>query len=443
MRESRIRRGSRASSVAIASIAVALFAISTFGLALSRDGSDNGNESIGTGRAAPSIASKSDIDGLTCEEQATREACYDIEVAGRTWRYTILPAEEVTNKTAIIDLGGPGSSALSGELEIAQFRSAHPELARSYNLLVMEEPWVTEPVTSTCQAAMGRYYLSLRSTGKDDISTTARDMAGACGLSDGSGSWGFNAANYSAVVTAIERKDKLRVAGFFGHSWGSVRLGYLQRQLDWQVLTRPFPIGATAEQVVSLRTANMPNQGVPERVIKNDKTTTPERSAPVNRFDQLSAIVELGYIDDRFYAESRAGVETGTDSTSIGRLSDRLWGRYGEWDVSPALLARIQETCSALPPPNSVPSAVASVKDLLRAELAPCKSLKATNVKHPPLAPRTCLVSGQQDAVTPDRLVSQRFESWQSHGKWIKSVKRSHGSLDGLEQCLDYVLPDD
>src|SRR5690349_23004374 len=56
-----------------------------------------------------------------CED--AREACATLHVNGREWRYSLLRADSPTKETAILDLGGPGITPLSGRIHLAEFQS--------------------------------------------------------------------------------------------------------------------------------------------------------------------------------------------------------------------------------------------------------------------------------------------------------------------------------
>jgi hypothetical protein len=46
--------------------------------------------------------------------------------------------------------------------------------------------------------------------------------------------------------------------------------------------------------------------------------------------------------------ESTVGAMSSEVRQAVGRLSDQLWQRYGETQISPAYLAMLDETCAAI-----------------------------------------------------------------------------------------------
>jgi hypothetical protein len=398
--------------------------------------------SVGVGDHASSTAKPNGrsarmVAGATCKEQPTRVACKDIEANGRIWRYALLQADTPTADTVVVDFGGPGQTVLSGVIDLQSFRAAYPSLSTRFNLLVLEEPWVTEELTDDCEGALTGFYLALR-TAPLTADRQGADLVRRCEVNSGGRAWGFQSAAYAGLVRAVEQRDHLTVRGFVGHSWGAARLAYLDSaKLDFAALIRPFPLGADADHLVAARVRKLAEMAGDTRGDAHP-TDARDRSLPVTRFDEMSAQVELAYVDDPFFAANAAGVLNGADRVLIGTLSDKLWGRYGRDSVSPALLAQLQEICPTTGPTSGSTGEITSVQDVLAAQFSPCRAIARTSAATV-TARKTCVVSSALDAVAPGDLAATAYRG--NAVQWVDVPNRSHGSFDGLEICLKTVLP--
>ncbi|MFC4854445.1 hypothetical protein [Actinophytocola glycyrrhizae] len=370
---------------------------------------------------------------VTCESQKTREPCSDIVMDGRTWRYAYFPAAGNTAETVVLDFGGPGSSVLSGEAGLSAFLSAFPSIGRRYNVIAIEEPWVTEPQSPECRQAQATYYAAVRAVSATLVDA-ATGMVERCGLADNSQRWGFDASTYHSLVKAISARHQLAVTGFIGHSWGSVRLSYLDAAtLDWAILVRPFPTGTDRNSLIAARAEAM--AGLVADMQPIDAAGVPGRSLPVTAFDHYSAVVDLGYLGSKSFDDTSQGVLDGTDLAQIGRLSDSLWKRFGRESLSPGALAQLQETCANIGGVPGVVDDIGSVADVLTAMQVPCQAIPVAQAA-PEFATSTCIVASQLDTVTPVDLVRSTWGSAAAELHFVESAQRSHSSFDGLEKCL-------
>lgn len=388
-------------------------------------------------------------ESTTCGANPVREPCLDIYVpAAGNFRYALLKAPTPTPDTVIVDFGGPGLAVLSGAVNLGAFQGTFTQLSHRYNILVLEEPWVTQVPPDDCATATSRLYQAVHDRAIQ-ITDRAAAMAKACGLAlpEFAGNpvehigWGFDPAKYGVVVDAITARHELAIKGFVAQSWGSVRLAYLSRtDLEFAVLVRPFPVGADARTLQRHRTEAI-NRTLPAPVHTISATQLDGRSPPVNHVDQLSAIIELGYVDDEYFNTTAMSVLTGKDAAEIGRLSDELWTRYGQDTLSPARLAEWQEVCGAVALPPTLRAGIHSIPDVLAAGFAPCHALQVH--KPPQVAARhNCIVTSALDTVTPQKLIQEQYAFIaEGHITWIESKQRSHTSLDGLTECLTKTLP--
>ncbi|MFE9206916.1 hypothetical protein [Micromonospora sp. NPDC007230] len=348
----------------------------------------------------------------------------------------------------IVDIGGPGNAVLSGGSNLGGYRNEFPELGQDHNLLFLEEPWVTERLPQECSSALTEFYVALRGD-PAEAPRKGASLRDECQLSSTAPSWGFDPNSYSKLVGAILSREQLRVTGFIGHSWGSVRLTYLKPEvvgpsldLAWAVLVRPFPVGVNAAQLVNSQSSVI--AGRTKDVSANGASEVEGRSLPVTYFDYLSAEISRGYLDDNSFADSVADMEKYPDQSSlktIGRLSDAYWKRYGRTSISPGYLALVQETCAVLGGWTEPFGEIASPRDVLAASFLPCAERQPITGSVRPGNVQTCLVSSPLDSVVPEKLIKRAYGGTASTNlAWRTSTQRSHWSVDQLKECLAEVL---
>ena len=254
-----------------------------------------------------------------------------------SWRYALIPSATPTDQTVLVDLGGPGQAILSGSHSLGAFGDDFAELGGRYNLLFLEEPWVTQEIPESCNAELSALLNTVRA-GRP-ASTNAANVAQFCQLAQRPGQqpgqpipsrdWGFDPAVYADLVAAIVQRHKLAFTGFIGHSWGAARLDYLMsdtaeappgwNSLAWSVLVRPYPLGVDISALIAERSRMLrhafpyPLQAIPSTVIDS-------RSLPVTAFDQASAAVELGYSEDEYVKTHARRVFDGANIADIGIL---------------------------------------------------------------------------------------------------------------------------
>jgi hypothetical protein len=414
---------------------LALAAVCALGLALAVAQ----GQARGPGRPGPPAPPSAG--DAACQSATVREPCHSVTVGGRTWRYALLRASAPTARTALVDIGGPGEAVLSGRNGLGSLQAAHPSLARRYNLLFVEEPWVTRTPPAGCWDALGAFYRSVR---RAHGSAAARGAAVArrCSVGAEPRRWGFDPRSFGSVVAAVERREGIAVGGFVGLSFASVRWSYLAaRSLDWSVLLRPFPLRATGRELVAARAeataalADAVATGRPASGAAAPTSGGSARSLPVTGFDRLSALVGLAYLDRAELARLGPGVVSGRDRATIGALSDRLWLRYGDDQISPAYLAYLDEVCGATGSWPAPPSRVGTVGGVLGAAHLPCRAVAGRPLPRPATG-RLCLVTSPTDAVTPEAPARRSFPTSVA---WVRSTDRSHSSFDGLPACLERV----
>jgi hypothetical protein len=373
-----------------------------------------------------------------CED--AREKCASLRVNGREWRYSLLPADSPTKSTAILDLGGPGTTPLSGRLRLSDYRSQLAGIGK-YNLLVIEEPWVTAAVSDSCRAAATVYYNDVRSGGGNPAGS-ARSLHDACQI--GQGKWGFGARDYAQVVASIADKEAIEPSGFVGFSFGIARYNYLAstavgEKLSWAVLARPFPVGTDATSFVRQR-ASLVEKQFGKAPAAFPEASVPTRSLPVTMFDTLSAIVGLEYAPDEERAAVSRAVTEVKDPEVIGQYSDNLWHRYGTDSISSAYLAQLDEVCAATTASDKLPLALAGhpYARVLAETMLPCAGEPS-----PPLALRpipTCVIASKGDPVVAGDASVGLIRRSVKNASVIESSEPSHQSQDGLSSCLTKVV---
>jgi hypothetical protein len=396
-----------------------------------------------------------------CDGQPVREICQAITNGDTSWRYALIRSQTSTADTVLVDLGGPGQAVLSGSHNLGAFGGDVANLDTSYNLLFIEEPWVTQETPAGCDDALSALFNAVRAGRGPERgpAATGGDVARACQLAQRPGQqpgqpiahrdWGFDPAVYADVVAAIAGQHKLVIKGFIGHSWGAARLNYLMNgvvevppgwhSLAWSVLVRPYPLGVDARVLIAERTRVI-RQVFPLPLRPIRPTTLDGRVLPVTIFDQASAIIELGYVEDEYVAAHARRIFDGTGAAEIGALSDQLWQRYGRDSVSPAKLAEWQEVCPsagahAIRPGRSADQIAA----VLEAGYAVCRPLPRVAPTAPIRAGRMCVVTSPKDTVAPGRLIRRAYAGLGESVTWVDSPQRRHGSFDGLDACLARV----
>lgn len=395
-----------------------------------------------------------------CGDFPAREVCFAL---GADIRYALLKASDPTAETVILDLGRPGLPVLSGRASLQNVVESHPPLNERFNVLVLEEPWVTTGgpphppgEAAPCDPAVEGFYRGLRDS-SENLMRRGRELADGCELEDHD--WGFGIREYPQLVERILERHALTLEGFVGHSWGSVRLRYLHElslrgmSLDFAALVRPFPVGVSAKRLVDAR-AEAIDSTAPGALRAVESTERELRSVPVTYFDQLSAVAALGYSDGREFEARADDVFSGDDPELIGRLSDDYWQRYDVHAMSHGMLARWQEVCQTVE--GAVPSfrePPTSVRDVLAAEFAPCAQMSAvslpqmaagdwsTTSREPPPRPANCIVTAPHDTVVPQHLVHTAHSFLPREDvTWVESDVRAHRSLDGLTECLSRIV---
>lgn len=396
------------------------------------------------------------VDSNACEFQPVRESCQAISDGSMSWRYALIRSDAPTDQTVIVDLGGPGQAVLSGSHSLGAFGGDFAELGGRYNLLFLEEPWVTQEIPEGCDAELSGLLNTVRA-GRP-ASKNAVKVAEACQLAQRPGQqpgqpipsrdWGFDPAVYADLVAAIVQRHKLALTGFIGHSWGAARLDYLMNDtteappgwnsLAWSVLVRPYPLGVDASVLIAERNRVL-RQVFPYPLRAIPSTTIDSRSLPVTTFDQASAIVELGYSEDEYVNAHARRIFDGVDTVDIGILSDQLWQRYGRDSISPAKLAEWQEICPVAGGLTVQPDASDQITAVLDAGYLVCGALPRVASVSPVGAGQTCIVTSPSDTVTPQHLIRQAYAKLGDSLTWVDSRERRHGSFDGLNECLTKV----
>jgi hypothetical protein len=384
---------------------------------------------------AASASAQAGSDQNACATVPVREACSSVTVDGRAQRYQLTRSAS-TKKTVIVDFGGPGLAVLSGAFGLGGFGAAQPELA-GYNLLFVEEPWVTAPLPDGCDEALTGYYRSLR----DAPATSDRAAAKLNANCLGPGShWGFDPATYTRTLRQIAQREGLELTGFVGYSFGDVRFAYAKGLgLRWGVFVRPYSLDVPGREIVAARAVAVAGLVARARKLGSQPDTTSAlRSVPVTSFDELSAEVALSYLDETNFHQYGREVADRTNPARIGSLSDDLWRRYDTERISPAYLAYLSEVCRATPDWPTIRS-VRNPGDVIAASTGPCAATGAPASAALDLpSSNVCVVTGDNDPVIPARVVKTMIAE---HPRWrqVKSGTKDHLSRDGLAECVHQV----
>jgi hypothetical protein len=379
-----------------------------------------------------------------CGEIATRDKCSEITIDGKVWRYSLSRANVATQETVIVDFGGPGVPTLiSGYL--TKFISDYPEALAKYNVLAVEEPWALHKPATECRSAASAFYVAARTLGPEAQSPADR-FAKACEIgASPTPKWGFGAASYRALVDAIHDREDLQYVGFVGQSFGSVRLSYLTsakgaHSLKWAALSHPFPVGASADDLVTARAAATESL-FSSLVRKKGALSHPRehsRNLPITEFDRLSAMAGLGYVDSHDQERAARDIASRTRPATVAQFSDEMWQRYGSDEIAPVYLAQMDEVCSALKASDLSPAA--NLRGILSMWLMPCAAKAGSYAEPMRLGDtKTCVVTAVGDPVTPYDLVRKTLGRSGVHMRWVKDEHSSHSSTRKLDECLSWA----
>jgi hypothetical protein len=155
-----------------------------------------------------------------------------------------------------------------------------------------------------------------------------------------------------------------------------------------------------------------------------------ERSVPLVAVDYVAARV----------AASANGTSP-ADRRQVGALSDSIWRRYRELDLSPAVVAYWAEVCAALPswPRNGWSGVATDTYGFLSSFHGPCSDVGYDGPIIDGDRGTTCVVLSPRDSVS---LAGQSDEYLRARASTVvTSDVARHDSLDGLVPCLESVLP--
>ena len=369
------------------------------------------------------------------------ELCHTVLIGTNSYRYSYVPADYSTDnehrssgKAVIVDFGGPGLSVLSGnDLEILT-NEYLDEFANHYDLIVVEEPWVTSDINDGCATALTQFYMSFRpdaSEFRQRISNVrlleAAEIVKACKLN--SRVWGLDQESYVRILDAIEAKHDSNVVGFIGSSFGSVRWAYAgPERFDFTILIRPFPIGVGIDRLLQVRSD----------VILEHTEEVLQEMTPVDPPEGRSLSIDIADIVAARIVAAGNGTSI-SSAVEVGKLSDGMWQRYNHNSISPALLAYWQEVCSHIGSSNggrwngSVEDVLGYFKSFHRL----CDGIPQRSLTVPFEVSNVCVVISKEDAVAPSKLARAVFES--RGAAILISEESNHDSLDGFRECLDKI----
>jgi hypothetical protein len=246
-------------------------------------------------------------------------------------------------------------------------------------------------------------------------------------------------------VAAIQAEEHILALDMAALSFGAVRYSYIDDKIRTAALVRPAAAPGTRNStVVAARTdqlwksitaqcrcgsATQARSRVSSLMRHYAATSTAvrQRSVPLTEFDVASALVVSG-INATTAASLRWKPTAATvDSTGAATLSDSLWLRIGERDVSPALVAYIDEYCQAYPGAPAV-RAGDPVAAILAAPVN-CGNRTGTIQRPKPVA---CLIIGANDMSAPAALAT----TWpvQANGTRVTTPTTRHWFTD-MQNC--------
>lgn len=357
------------------------------------------------------------------------EFCQDLTFDGTTYRYALVRADPASTSTVLVDPGGPGISALAGPGPFRIAEPLGPEL--DINMLVIEEPWVTATLPDGCSEALTDLYRTVTEEHRIDPGS----LAERCPLAQA----GLPLDRYGALLDAIEDAEEIDVDAFYGSSFAAVRWAAADPdRFTWTVLNRPYPLGVDGAALTAAR-ADLLDDAL--RQVEADIPDRPrldtlvgaqldERSLPISVLDVVSARVAAG----------GSGIPPDGPG-DVATLSDQLWGRYGERELSGSVLAYWAEVCAATGgfDQGGWDGTPQDLRGFLTMFHQPC-----SHVPSVPLAPGgdqpVCVVVADGDAVAPVALSEAAFTA--ADATIIRSADGRHDSTDGVAACLAQVRGD-
>lgn len=384
-----------------------------------------------------------------CDGVRPSLGCREITVDGRSRRYAIQrPPDGAEERAVLVDLGGPGRALFSSD-EVLRFAREWP---RREVLVFIEEPWVTQPVTEGCEAALSRFYRSFRDgDGEDGGGMLVRD----CGL-EMPDQWGWNRETHAHVVRAIVAAENLVLTGIVGTSYGAVRTEPLwsDPSVRWLILNSPAPYAATGAVLLATRREGVLDafmragdgiggrRGAERRIslaaasLAANPIALQTRTPAVDEIDLSAALVGLthrpAFERVKFVTGLRRSVEN--VSAAIGQLSDGILLRYGENGMSPAMLAYLFEVCGHYNPwPERDPHGDLVGRFLFGLH-SPCRTIKGASINVSSAPASTCIAHGGQDDVTPSPVAAE-WKGLLPHATSLEIPYALHGSPDLARAC--------
>ena len=412
--------------------------------------------------AATPAAAASPTRPPVCEDVRSALPCATVSVDGAEHRYSVVrpSGASATGRAVLVDLGGPGR-ALFASQDLLQFAAAWPG---DEALLFLEEPWVLQDVPAGCRQALAATYRAVHGAAGVPPSRAAADeagrsLAGDCRL-DEPGTWGWTPAAYREVATAAARAEGLELTGVVGTSFGASRATGVRDlpDLEWIVLNSPSPRRATGADYLAARArgaltdlsglcegcsdpavAQVELEGIAARW-DAAPVELATRTPLVTGTDVLGAVVTLPYLpaEARDAAVTALRGEPPAGATTVGELSDSLLLRYGTEDVSPAMLAYLQEVCATYAPWPAT-SGGTGVEGVLGRLHAACSGVPARPEQPArPAAdrdgPAVCLARSTDDRVTPAAFA----ETWLADLRPVETVEvpgRTHAAPALAAEC--------
>lgn len=370
---------------------------------------------------------------LSCVDGIVRnpEFCRVTDGGEQAYRYGIVPAGRKwpgSGQAIVVDPGGPGLSALAGGGVARLAQEYLGSLASEYDVVVIEEPWVTAEWPDGCAGAMSDFYLGIC-----EEPWELRTAAVAANCLAGSPQWGLSPETYGALLDEIETAHDTQIVGFAGSSFAAARWAYADpRRFDFAVLVRPFPLGVFADTPLGARgeLIEAAADRIGEPVFGFDVSPDPPegRSLTVGASDQAVAQI----------AAAASGLVP-AGQAKVGRLADGFWQRFGETSISLALLAYWQEVCGVIGAPRANPwsGEPRDTTGYLVSFHQICDRIPAVDLDLPDTAPRLCVVLSVLDTVSPSSLAEAVFAPLGA--EVVYSDDSQHASLDGLDLCFQKI----
>ena len=329
-----------------------------------------------------------------------------------------------------------------------------PSWLATYDVLMVSEPWERRPPEPECLASLGASVRGALDEGLTAVTET-------CTLSE---LWWTESA-YRSAVSTLEKASGSKLGGFFGDSFGAIKLPWLADTLRsrdaWAVLHSPAPNPARVATSDILRARAQAVVGLAAQGLKDECPAAPFacdltldevldrlRATPgVGLTDPAAALVWASYdwpgTKERLWHAIRESLAGQTDG--LTKLSLSATYRFERDAFFPNLAGYLAGMCAVYgqwPAEREISSPEDAVAQMLTRMHSICGGENASLRSQRDHATPICLVANKQDPVVPVELAESWlpardatppiYYSYPGHGRMSEAAAEElHGLIKG------------